>query len=154
MIQGLRVLHAVLGLAAIVICLSVLLLGPSATANATETLFNIVTGGHQPLTGAWPPTMDSELRFYAPFWGVYGGLLLLVAWDLPAKLNWAPPLAAMFFVGGVGRAISYLMVGAPHPVFSLLMAIELVFPLIVLRLWRAVTNSDAANPAAPAAPPR
>src|SRR6266481_4250764 len=103
MILTLRILHAILGLAAIGICLSILILGPSATAGFSEAQFNAVTGSTHPLTGPWPATMDSELRFYAPFWGSYGLVLLAIARDLPAKLRFVPPLAALFFVGGAGR---------------------------------------------------
>ena len=55
--------------------------------------------------------------------------------------GWAgrvPWLAAVFFVGGAGRAFSWLMIGAPHPFFLLLMTIELALPpLLVLLWWRA-----------------
>ena len=55
--------------------------------------------------------------------------------------GWAmrvPWLAAVFFVGGAGRAFSWLAVGAPHPFFLLLMMIELALPpLLVLLWWRA-----------------
>jgi hypothetical protein len=41
-------------------------------------------------------------------------------------------------VGGAGRAFSWLVVGAPHPFFLLLMTIELALPpLLVLLWWRA-----------------
>jgi hypothetical protein len=41
----------------------------------------------------------------------------------------------VFFVGGVGRAISCVQVGAPHPLFLNLMAIELIVPPIFLLLY-------------------
>jgi hypothetical protein len=140
MIPALRILHAVLGLSAVGICLSIMLLGPSATADFSEAQFNALTGSAHALTGPWPPTMDSELRFYAPFWGAYGLLLLAVARDLPGTLRWVPGLAALFFMGGVGRAISYIVVGPPHAVFQLLMVIELVLPLLFLALWRSAKS--------------
>ena len=53
-----------------------------------------------------------------------------------------PGLAAVFFVGGAGRAFSCLAVGAPHPFFLLLMTIELALPpLLVLLWWRAGESS-------------
>jgi len=136
MIPALRVLHAVPGFAAIVICLSIVVLGPSGTAGFSEALLDRVSGSTHPSTGPWPPTTDSELRFYAPFWGAYGLVLLAVARDLPAKLRFVPPLAALFFIGGLGRAISYVAAGPPHPFFTLLMAIELILPVVFLALWR------------------
>jgi hypothetical protein len=72
-------LLAALGLVAVCICLSILLYGPADTANSFEALFNALTGLNYPVTGAWPPTMDSELRFYAALWGAYGFILIAVA---------------------------------------------------------------------------
>ena len=136
MIATLRVLYVLLGLVAIGICLSIVVFGPAATADASEALFDALTGTNHPKTGAWPPTMDNELRFYAPFWGAYGLVLLHIARHLPATLGWVPPTAALFFAGGVGRAISYAAVGAPHPFFVLLMALELVLPVLFVALWQ------------------
>jgi uncharacterized protein DUF4345 len=140
MVAILRVLLAVLGVAAIAICLSIVLLGPSWTVGFFEAQFDWLTGSPHPPTGPWPATMDSELRFYAPFWGTYGLVLLTVGRDLPNKLRLVPPLAALFFVGGVGRASSYIFAGPPHPFFTLLMAIELILPVIFLALWRGISR--------------
>ena len=137
MIAALRVLYALLGVTAIAICLSIVILGPSATAASFEALFDTLTDTPHFRAGAWPATMDSELRFYAPFWGVYGLILLYIARGLPAKLGWVPPTAGLFFAGGMGRVLSYVAVGPPHPFFVLLMIIELLLPIIFLALWRA-----------------
>lgn len=131
----LRLLLAVLGAAAVAIGLSIVLLGAQATAEVAERQFDLLSGAAHPLTGPWPATMDSELRFYAPFWVAYGLLLLDAARDLRARLAHVPWLAAVFFAGGVGRALSLAAVGPPHPAFSLLMATELVLPPILLALW-------------------
>ena len=136
MILTLRILHGILGLSAIGICLSILILGPSAIAGFSESQFNAVTGSSYPPAGPWPATMDSELRFYAPFWGAYGLVLLAIARDMSAKLRYVPTMALLFFVGGVGRGLSYISVGAPHPFFIALMAVELLLPLLFLALWR------------------
>ncbi len=136
MIAALRVLHILLGLAAIAICLLILFLGPSWTAGFFEAQFDRLSGSAHAPTGPWPATMDSELRFYAPLWGAYGLALLAVARDLPANLRFVPPLAALFFIGGVGRAISHVAAGPPHPFFTFLMAVELVLPVVFLALWR------------------
>jgi len=135
MLSVLRILLIVLGVSAIAICLSIVMLGPSVTASSSEHLYNALTGWRGPMSPVWPPTMDSELRFYAPFWGAYGILLIVVARDPPRLGRWVPWLALLFFAGGVGRAISWLAVGPPHPFFLLLMAIELVTPPILAALW-------------------
>ena len=138
MALALRILLAVLGVSAILIALSILFLGAASTAGVAEAGYDALTGHRYPATGAWPPTMDSELRFYAPFWGTYGILLLAAARDLPRWLKFVPGLAAVFFAGGVGRALSLATVGAPHPVFALLMAVELILPPILVLLWYAI----------------
>jgi hypothetical protein len=137
MLMTLRVLLNILGLSAILIGLSVFFLGPQFAAGLSEHLFDTLTGWRGPSSGRWPSTMDSELRFYAPFWGAYGVLLIVVAGDLRRQGHWVPWLALLFFAGGVGRAISYFAVGAPHPFFSALMTIELVTPPILAGLWWA-----------------
>jgi uncharacterized protein DUF4345 len=141
MIAALRLLYAILGVAALAICLSIVSLGPAATAGFSEALFDALTSAPHPGSGAWPATMDSELRFYAPFWGTYGLVLLHIARRLPATLGWIPPTAAVFFVGGIGRAISWYAVGTPHPFFLLLMAVELVLPVIFVALWWTTTKA-------------
>ena len=51
------------------------------------------------------------------------------------------PLAGLFFVGGLGRALSYAAVGAPHPAFVMQMATELILPPVFLALWQAARRS-------------
>ena len=135
MLTALRVLLALLGVSAIGIALSDILLGPSATAGFFEGLFVALTGSHPPPTGPWPATMDNEMRFYAVFWGAYGAALLLVARDFTRRGGLTPWLAGLFFAGGVGRLMSYAVVGAPHPFFTALMAIELLTPSLLILLW-------------------
>jgi len=138
MILTLRLLHAALGAVAIGICLSIIFLGATVTANFFETLFDALIGQNYPLTGIWPPTMDSELRFYAALWGAYDLVMIAVARDLRARSSYVPPLAAVFFVGGIGRLWSYIQVGPPHPFFTVLMVTELALPVVVIALWLGV----------------
>ncbi len=131
-------------MSAILICLSIFFFGAAFTAAGAEATYNALVR-YYPATGAWPATMDSELRFYAPFWGVYGVLLLAAARDLPGWMKFVPGLAAVFFAGGVGRAISLATVGAPHPVFALLMAVELILPPVFVLLWFAIRRQTPAG---------
>lgn len=135
MLTALRVLLAVLGVSAMGIALCDILAGPSATAGVFEGLFIALTRSHAPPTGVWPATMDNEMRFYAVFWGAYGALLIQVARDFAARGHFTPWLAGLFFAGGVGRVVSYAGVGAPHPFFITLMAIELLTPPLLFLLW-------------------
>ena len=136
MLGTLRALLWILGVSAVLIASSVVFLGPGMTAMFTERTYDSLTGWRGPMSPAWPPTMDSELRFYAPFWGVYGFILVVVARDLAQLGCWVPWLAVLFFAGGLGRAISWIAAGPPHPVFVLLMITELVLPPILIALWR------------------
>jgi hypothetical protein len=135
MLSTLRILLYALGASAIGIALSDILLGPTATAGFFEGLFVSLTGAQAAPTGRWPATMDNEMRFYAVFWGAYGLALILVARDFAARGHLTPWLAGLFFVGGVGRAISYAVAGAPHPFFTALMAVELLTPPLLVLLW-------------------
>ena len=135
MLATLRILLGALGVAAILICLSIVILGTQSTAWSAERAYSALTHWPGPLSEPWPATMDSELRFYAPFWGAYGFVLLRLAYEPSERIGWVPWLAALFFAGGLGRAISYLSVGPPHPFFVLLMAIELALPPVLVLLW-------------------
>ena len=98
-------------------------------------MFDALSGWRGPDSPPWPPTIDNELRFYAALWGAYGVVLLLAARDYTGWAVRVPWLAAVFFVGGAGRAFSWLMIGAPHPFFLLLMTIELALPPLLVLLW-------------------
>lgn len=89
--------------------------------------------------------MDSELRFYAALWGAYGIVVLRTARNLTKRLHETPWLAAVFFLGGIGRGLSVISVGEPHPFFTLLMAVELVLPVVMIALWLGarMANRDA-----------
>lgn len=138
MLPILRILLALLGLSAIAICLSIMLTGAAPTAAMAESMFGGASGD------LWPATMDSELRFYAPFWGSYGVLLILAALNPAKRGGWVPWLAAVFFAGGIGRLISLFAVGWPHPAFVVLMAIELLLPPLLIWLWLGVRKASAA----------
>jgi hypothetical protein len=142
MLLTLRVCLVVLGVSAIVIALSIFVLGAQATADMAENLFDALFRSSAPLSGPWPPTMDSELRFYAALWGAYGFVLMAVASDLTNRGHLVPWLAAVFFAGGLGRVVSYLSLGPPHPFFMLLMAVELLLPPVILCLWLAAGRGN------------
>lgn len=140
MLATLRILLASLGASAVLIALMDIHLGPGSTAAIFEELYGAATGWRG-ASEPWPATMDSELRFYAAMWGGYGVVLIWVARDLAARLDLAPWLAAVFFVGGAGRVLSLLAVGPPHPFFTLLMWIELGLPPLLILLWLAVRRT-------------
>ena len=134
MLATLRALLIALGASAMLIAFMDIHLGAQSTAAIFEGLYGAATGwrGH---AEPWPPTMDSELRFYAAMWGAYGVALIWTARELPARLGLVPWQAGVFFVGGFGRALSQLTVGPPHPFFTLLMWTELALPPVLIALW-------------------
>ncbi len=82
------------------------------------------------------PSVESELRFYAAWW-VGGGLVLLWIARRPAERGIAlRGLCAVLFLGGLARLLAAAQVGWPRPLFVVLMAIELVLPLVLVP-WQA-----------------
>ena len=135
------ILLIVLGPSAILIGLSIYLTGAPHTAEITTHLYDHLTRmSHDsaPLEG---PTVDSELRFYAPFWMAYGAMLIASARKLNLHLNRVPLLSAVFFACGVGRGLAYLFTGPPHPAFVVLMVTAFELPVIFIGLWVAVRGS-------------
>jgi hypothetical protein len=84
------------------------------------------------------PNVDSELRFFAPFFVAYGGLVFLCAKHLRTHLYYVPHLLTIFLLGGLGRVISYFIIGTPHPLFIPLMAIEIGLPILLYFLYTRV----------------
>lgn len=136
----LTILLAGLGAASVLIGAGILLLGAEAIASQGTGLFNALTGTDI-ASPAWPPTMDSELRFYAALFVAFGLLCVRSARAPERHAAEIPWLMLAFFAGGVGRALSCVMVGAPHPFFLMLMWIELVMPVVVIGIWRLTTRA-------------
>jgi hypothetical protein len=140
-----RILLGVLGGAAVAIAFAILVFGPTQTAWAFERLFALATGWRGPPGEPWPSTMDSEVRFYAALWGAFGLVAIDTARHLRSKGRRIPWLMLAFFAGGVGRVISWIAVGPPHPFFSTLMVTELALPPVVFLLWLGSRRRTAAH---------
>jgi len=137
----LRILLWAFGLSGVMIALSIFLLGAQATAWSGEGLISALGIYRGARSEPWSTSMDSELRFYAAMFGAYSLVMIWVARALAARLNIVPWLSAAFFVGGVGRAISYAAIGPPHPFFLVLMAFELALPPALVGLWLGLRNA-------------
>lgn len=130
----------VLGAAAIGIGLSMLFLGSDTTGQFFAALINFFLSDPQALNGMSSPNVDSELRFYSVFWVAYGIIVLRAANSLDENFGLVPILAGLFFAGGAGRLLSVLAVGYPHPLFTVLMIVELVLPLLLIALWAGINR--------------
>ena len=127
-----------LGIGAIAIGLSMFLLGPDFTGRVFAEMLASVGGSDQPLTGLSGPDIDSELRFYSVFWIAYGVFVLKAPRALPEHIGRAQILLALFLLGGIGRVLSHVAIGAPHSLFTVLMWIELSLPILLIGLSVAV----------------
>jgi hypothetical protein len=81
-------------------------------------------------------TVDSNYRFFAGVWCALGIVLLAVA---RRPEDHAAAFRAAFgavFLGGIARGVSYLDVGAPHPMHTAFIGVELFLPPLML-LWYA-----------------
>jgi len=131
MLQGLLKFGLLgLGLSGVLIGLSLSLFGSASVANFfVSALFLKET--HGPITDLATPNIESELRFFGMMFAFYGGVVLWVLRDFAARHNWVPVLLGVFFLSGLARLWGYNAVGAPHRLFTILMAIELGLPVIL-----------------------
>jgi Domain of unknown function (DUF4345) len=83
-------------------------------------------------------TSDGEDRFYAGLFLCYGVALLWCARDVERKQTYVAVLAAALFVGGIGRLISLILVGLPHPFFVAMLILELVLPPLMVLVAKRV----------------
>lgn len=140
----LRAAFVLLGLSAIGIGAMIFLLGPALTADAFAGALHAIAQTPARVDGLDGANIDSELRFYAVLWLAYGFLALWVAQALEARLVWLRIMLLVFFAGGVGRALSHFALGAPHPLFSVLMWVELLLPPALLGLSYAQSKARTA----------
>ena len=62
----------------------------------------------------------------------YGVALLWCARDVQRKRVYVNLLATVFFVGGIGRLLAVVLVGAPHPFYVAMLVLELVLPVLMV----------------------
>ena len=81
--------------------------------------------------------MDSNLRFFGGLWFMCGVMAVWALRDLNRRALFVQWLWALIFAGGIGRAISMVVVGLPPAPFIGFTALELIgAPLFVLWLRR------------------
>ncbi len=96
-------------------------------------------------------TIDSDMRFYAVLFGAYGLAVMWCARDVERKATAINLLGAIFFVGGLARALAWVATGEPNWFYVLMTPVELVIPIVNYLLVRAVCKPNAADLPRPAA---
>ena len=86
-------------------------------------------------------TMDSEDRFYGTIFAAYGLAVLWCVREVEQKAPVVKFLAAAFFASGLARIVSWVAVGAPHPFFVAMTAIELLQPPLMIALADRVARA-------------
>lgn len=141
----LKIGFTLLGMSAVAIGAMIFILGPAATGNLFASALSMMVQTPSRIDGLAGPNTDSEMRFYSALWIAYGLIALWVSRSLAHRMVWLRAMLAIFFLGGVGRAISYLAVGAPHPLFVALMWIELILPAVLVGLSYLGSQERAAK---------
>lgn len=88
------------------------------------------------------PTADSEMRFYATWYVLAGVLAIRSARRVEDETFTIRVLFGGLFLAGCARALSLAVVGRPHAFSVVLMALELVLPLVILPWQAAVARRE------------
>jgi hypothetical protein len=99
----------------------------------------VIIGGAAAIPGATiavETSVDNELRFFAVFWLAYGGFCLWVARNIKARQQFIIFIALVFFLVGMARLCSILLVGIPNNVLLAAMVLEFILPIVIYYLYR------------------
>lgn len=105
---------------------------------ALVTGANVLIGGAAAVPGSLGPveaTVDNELRFFSVYWVAFGVFCFWVARNLSSQVFFVPFIALFFLLGGVGRLVSTLTIGAPAFVLVPAMVLEFVLPVVIYWLY-------------------
>ena len=80
------------------------------------------------------PALDSQNRFYAVAFTLYGVLLFLCSTDIPKYATVLRCVLWVFFAAGLARFVSIALYGSPPPMIWLLLVGE-VLPPLLLAWW-------------------
>ncbi|MDH6244016.1 DUF4345 domain-containing protein [Mycobacterium sp. OTB74] len=94
-------------------------------------------------------TVDSDLRFYALLFTCYGLMFVWCAASITQRGRVANLLGAIFFAGGLVRLLSWAVTGPPNWFYILMIAVELLVPVVnyvlIRRIRRAEPDSSPAT---------
>jgi Domain of unknown function (DUF4345) len=120
-----------------------LALATLGTAAATIGARDFLTGGEGVVEGGRvSANIDSELRFRAAWYVVFGVLLLRAARSPESETVIVRACAAGFLLAGCGRVLSMRALGPPSTVFKVLMALEFAIPAAIVPWQSAVRRSS------------
>ena len=139
MIALLRLVLIAFGLTSMAIALSMGLFGPAPVGDTFATLLGLAV----PVEGLANANVDSEMRFYSVYFAAFGAITVHTGWHLSTQQHLVPWLALLFFASGTARGLSWLALGPPHPLFAILLAIELTLPIVLIILWRATRDQSS-----------
>lgn len=109
-------------------------LGTVAVAAGTR---GVVRGASEvPNPGAVSANVDSEYRFYAAWYPVFGVLLLRAARAPEREAVLIRACGAGSLLAATGRLLSVREHGTPHPSQRLLLGLELLIPAVIVP-WQA-----------------
>ncbi|MDT5130596.1 MAG: hypothetical protein QOH54_6240 [Mycobacterium sp.] len=97
--------------------------------------------------GAVNATIDSDMRFYALLFAAYGLVFVWCAVDIADRGRVANILGALFFAGGLARLLAWAAIGQPNWFYVVMIAVELIVPLVNWALIRLVSDSRRTEPA-------
>lgn len=101
----------------------------------------IVTGASTiPDAGVVATSVDNEMRYFGAWYIVAGVLALRSARDPDPESFTIRLLAAGLLLGAGGRVASIVAVGSPHPLFLVLLGVEVVAALVILSLQAALAR--------------
>ncbi len=125
--RGLQVVLSAIGVVATVA-------GSSAVVQGSA---NVLRGGEV------SANVDSEFRFYASWYAVFGLLLLRAARRPESETVIVRACGSGFLLAGSSRLLSMKASGAPHPLFKVLTAIEFLIPAVIIPWQSRVARERA-----------
>jgi Domain of unknown function (DUF4345) len=125
--------------------LQALLSALGAVAVVSGTLSVLFGAGIILDSGAYSPSVDSEVRFYAAWYAAAGALVLRAVPRVESEGRVIRMVGVVFFVAGCARLLSLVFVGRPHALFMVLMVVEIALPLVILP-WQAQVSSKPTSP--------
>ena len=88
------------------------------------------------------PSTDNEFRFFSAFWLGYGAFCIWVARGVDTRYSFVPALAAVMFIAGMGRMLSWWLVGAPNDLYLIGGFVEVIIPPLWYYSSRALDRTE------------